>query len=213
MSKNSHNKKKHFDHIYPSDFLVMDYYRPLDLTKEEDEFVRTWVEKMAAIVLRDENDFVNRSYQYLLKTEQYVGSYERMDTYYALIRSLDIMLLETLRVQRASFNYIFHIPFGRDEEREHEGEIRFDKMQKAINLDLSLSNLPSLLKKNPYIYEVAWRCLLDKMSSIREMVGTGIRLSLEYELRWGSFCTKECCKLPEKFNYLNYVDHGTQSQG
>ncbi len=199
------NNTKHFEHIYPADFLIMDYYRPPDLTEEEEEFVKIYVEKMTNFILSDELDYVTRSYKFLLKTEEYSGSYERMKTYYMLIRSLDFILSDTIRIQKASYKYIFNIPFGPKDEPIKEGEIRLDKLSAAIEKDLKLHNLPELLSKNPFIYEVAWICLVDKLSAIRESISVGLRLSLEYEMRWGKFCEKPCCALPDKYKWESYL--------
>ncbi len=208
-SKQSHynftNSKKHFDHIYPNDFLAMDYYRPSDLTKEEEEFVKKYVEQMTKFILYDEVDYVTRAYKFLLKTEIYSGSYDRMKTYYMLIRSLDFILSDTIRIQKATYKYIFNIPFGPKDELIKDGEIRFDKLQAAIENDLVTNELPILLNKNPFIYEIAWKCLIDKLSSIREGVSVGLRLSLEYDMRWGQFCNKPCCALPDKYKWESYL--------
>jgi hypothetical protein len=209
MNKKTHfrtpNGTRHFDHIYPNDFLVMDYYRSPDLTKEEEEFVKKYVEKMTKFILSDELDYVTRAYKYLLKTEEYSGSYDRMKTYYMLIRSLDLVLTSMVRVQKATYKYIFNIPFSCDDQAIYEDEIRLNKLQAAIEFDLKLKDLSVLLKKNPFIYEIAWTCLIDKLSSIREMVGIGLRLSLEYDMRWGVFCDKECCLLPDKYKWETHL--------
>lgn len=198
---------KHFEHIYPNDFLIMDYYRPSDLSKEEEDFVKTYVEKMTHFILSDEHDIITRAYKYLKKTEEYSGSYDRIKTYYMIIRSVDFILTSMVRVQKATMKYIFHIPFNEKDEEIYEDEIRFDKLQKAIELDLKKKDLTGLLVKNPFIYEIAWICLIDKLTAIRDMVSVGLRLSLEYEMRWGTFCNKECCKLPDKFKWETYLDN------
>ena len=197
---------KHFEHIYPSDFLIMDYYRPPDLTTEEEEFVKTYVEKMTKFILSEEVDIVNRSYKYLLKTETYSGSYERMKTYYMIVLSLDYILTAMVRIQTATMKYIFHIPFNKEDKDVYEDEIRLDKLQNAVENDLKRKELVALLVNNPFIYEIAWTCLLDKLKAIRDMVSVGLRLSLEYEMRWGTFCEKDCCKLPDKFKMETYLD-------
>jgi len=202
------NTLKHFEYIYPNDFLIMDYYRPSDLTVEEEDFVKKYVEQMTKFILYDELDYVTRSYKYLLKTETYSGSYDRMKTYYMLIRSLDFVLTSTVRIQKATYKYIFNIPFGPKDLPIYDGEIRFDKLQAAIENDLITNELPILLKKNPFIYEIAWNCLIDKLSSIKESVSVGLRLSLEYDMRRGIFCNKPCCKLPDKYKWETYMDNG-----
>jgi hypothetical protein len=202
----SANGLKHFDHIYPNDFLVMDYYRSPDLTKEEEEFVKIYVEKMTKFILEDELDYVTKAYKYLLKTEKYAGSYDRMKTYYMLIRSLDIVLTAMIRIQKATMKYIFHIPFGKNDDGIYDDEIRFDKLLKAVEQDLKRVELAVLLVNNPFIYEIAWACLLEKLTSIKDSVCVGLRLSLEYEMRWGTFCDKDCCQLPEELRWETYLD-------
>ncbi len=202
----SANGLKHFDHIYPNDFLVMDYYRPPDLTKEEEDFVKSYVEKMTKFILGEEMDMVTRSYKYLLKTEAYSGSYDRMKTYYMFVLSLDYILTSMVRIQNATMKYIFHIPFKKTDENIYEEEIRLDKLQNAIEHDLNRKDLFVLMAKNPFIYEIAWTCLLEKLKSIRDSVSVGLRLSLEYEMRWGTFCEKECCQLPEQYRWETYQD-------
>ncbi len=197
---------KHFDYIYPNDFLVMEYYRPADLTAEEEVFVKKYVEDLMKCILSDELDYVTRSYKYLLKTEKYSGSYDRMQTYYILVRALEQMLKSTMKIQKATFNSIFHIPLNRNDEPVDSSLIKPDILAKVVDYDLKTKELSKLLKKNPFIYEIAWTCILNKIYNIKEMVSTGLRLSLEYELRWGTFCEKECCKMPANFKLESYID-------
>lgn len=196
---------KHFEHIYPQDFIAMDYYRPSILTVKEEEFVKKYVDRMSKFILADEIEMVTKAYQYLLKTEKYKASYDRMKTYYMIIRSLDAVLRSTCRIQNATLKYIFHIPFGPKDENVRPNEIRLDKLADAINEDLKSKEIQELIVKNPFIYEIAWTCLVEKIKSIRELVGVGIRLSLEYEMRWGYFCNKECCSLPDNLKWDTYL--------
>jgi hypothetical protein len=198
---------KHFDHIYPNDFMSMEYYRPSDLTSEEEVFVKKYVDQLMKCILVDELEYVTLSYKYLLKTDKYSGSYDRMQTYYILVRTVEQMLNSTIKIQMATFNYIFHIPFNRNENYVDNSLIRHDILAMVVNHDLKSKDLSKLLKKNQFIYEIAWTCIINKLIAIREMVSTGLRLSLEFELRWGTFCEKECCKMPETFNLESYIDY------
>lgn len=197
--------RRHFDHINPDDFMKMDYYRPPNLTIKEAAFVKHYVDRMSKFILADEIDLVKQSYQYLVITEKYSGSHDRMKTYYMIVCTIDAMLRSMCRVQNATLKYIFHIPFGPTDENIRPNEIRLDKLESAINTDLMSKEISELIVDNPFIYEIAWTCLVEKLKSIRELVGVGIRLSLEYEMRWGYFCDRECCKLPDKYKYDNYL--------
>lgn len=187
-----------FDTIHPNDIYEFKHILPEGISNEEANYIDYTVKRLSERLLKDVINVATEGIMYLDKTKEFRYSRVRCEDYYKVVKCLSEMMFEVCQAAEVCYVRMFHMAWKPSIMRPAlRFELYGDMCPTTTTEDLKKDKNRELLERRPFLMEIAWRCFVDKMYSLKDMIDSGLRLSLEYTLAHYEFCSKECCKMPD----------------